>query len=221
MSDIAAKQCFALIALAAALTACFDVQQVDVPSDSAQTTGLLIDDFESGDSKPQSPLFLHWFCVFTNGCGVWSPGNNSRYGYYLNFELRDAQNGELDYPASGQLRTWRSGKDGLDFSHYKNLVFWAMLAPGDLGLPDSSLTVRLSCSGQGDAAGTSSPILRASSTWRAVGGDTRFRCYSSSSSTGSWSRKSTRTCAGLRLMVWVSKYKTRPCSTDKQRPARC
>ena len=150
MPDISAQQCLALLALGTGLTACFDVQQVDVPSDTAQT-GLLIDDFESGDSRPANPKFLPWFCISTKGCGVWSPGDESDHAYFTQFELLDPKNGKIDYPPGGQLGTWRSSEERLDSSPYKTLRFSAMPVPGELGLPSPTLTVRLYCPGQGDA----------------------------------------------------------------------
>src|SRR5882724_11456814 len=99
MPDFLAPQCLALIALGAGFAACFDVQQVDVPDDSAPAQGLLIDDFESGNSRPTNPLFLRWFCQYAKGCGVWSPGDDSDYAYALQFELLDPPNGTLDYPS--------------------------------------------------------------------------------------------------------------------------
>jgi hypothetical protein len=155
-------RCLGFLALGTLLIACFDVQQIAVSDDQAQTQGLLVDDFEDGDWLPASPLFLHWFCQWGKAatCGVSSPGSSySRNAYALTFKLVDqTTDGVPDYPPVW-LRTWRSG-ERLDFTRYENLIFSAKLVPAEGGQDLSSTTVEaeLSCPGEGEASDQISTI---------------------------------------------------------------
>jgi hypothetical protein len=167
-TDIARVRGRALIALGALASACFDVQQVDVPADLGREPPLVIDDFEDGDSLPTSPLLGRWFCLWSHkDCGVSSPGANySFYAYAMAFELIDPENGQLDYP-SAELRTWRPSERRLDFSHYQSLVFSARLVP-EQELPSSTAVVMLSCPGAGassDAISNISSGVQLSEGW--------------------------------------------------------
>jgi hypothetical protein len=161
-------RCRALFALGVLSSACFDVQQVDVPADLGGGKPMVIDDFEDGDSLPNSPLLGRWFCLWSHKeCGVSSPGANySFHAYSMAFELIDPENGQPDYP-SAELRTWRPSERRLDFSHYQSLVFSARLVPVQK-LPSGTALVMLSCPGGGDSSDAISNIssgVQLSDTW--------------------------------------------------------
>jgi hypothetical protein len=158
------------LALVTLLSACFDVQQADVPADPMQP--LLIDNFESGDSLPTSALFGHWFCQYSSlVCGPTSPGfNDSNYAYAMTFTLTDPQNGQLDYP-SAQLRTWRRSEARLSAAGSQNLVFWAKWAPDAAEATSTQASAVVSCPGGGDASDAISGIesgFEPSAEWQRV-----------------------------------------------------
>jgi hypothetical protein len=145
-----------VVVLGPLLTACFDVEQVDVHSIGAKPPPRLIDDFnddlDNADRQPTDASFKPWRCFGRNGnvqvvrCDP-GPGIVST-GRALTFDLFDVPNGERDYQAA-ELQT--RAHETVDFSPYERFTFSASLEPNAIAAPGRTpVLVRLYCSALGN-----------------------------------------------------------------------
>ena len=128
--------------------ACFDVQQVELPS---RPERLEIDDFEAADDTPRASTFLPW------SCSVWpepsrvscARGDSDLAGgraEVVDFELRDTSDGTMDSP--GLLFESHARLGDMNFTDYSAFSFRALLELGPEDAPRAPpLLVRFRCDG--------------------------------------------------------------------------
>lgn len=128
--------------------ACFDVQQVELPS---RPERLEIDDFEDGDGAPRASAFAPWSCNASPApssvsCGSDDSGTAAGRVETVRFELRDTLDGTMDYPTAQLQSSTRLGK--LDLGSYGAISFRAQLELSPEDAPRApGLLVRVRCDG--------------------------------------------------------------------------
>jgi hypothetical protein len=130
--------------------ACFDVQQVELPS---RPERLEIDDFEDGDDAPKASAFAPWSCSAwpapsSVSCGSDDSGTAAGRVETVRFELRDTRDGRMDYPTAQFQSSARLGS--MDLGSYGAISFRAQLELSPEDAPHAPpLRVAVRCDGAG------------------------------------------------------------------------
>jgi hypothetical protein len=156
VSLCSARSALWVVVLGPLLSACFDVEQVDVHGIGAKPPPRLIDDFnddlDNTIRQPADASFEPWRCFGRNGSvqlvrcdpgrGIDGPGRA------LTFDLLDFADGKRDYQ-SAELQT--RAREAVDFSAYERFTFSASLEPHAIAAPGrTAVTVELYCSALGN-----------------------------------------------------------------------